>query len=177
VEITLRDILPGDAPTLAHILIAANEHAFRGRVPDQCLEFSEAESTANWQRALTQGLPEGDFMLVAQTPVGEVVGYAWGGAFDDATFQGELRQIMVLPTYQGQGIGSSLLCRVAERLLEQQIHNMRVEVLYVNPNRAFYERMGGVFLEEGLYDWDGVMLPRYVYGWEDTHALLAAKCR
>jgi GNAT superfamily N-acetyltransferase len=125
---------------------------------------------------LTQGLPEGDFMLVAQPPAGEVVGYAWGGLFNDAIYHGELRQIMVLPAYQGRGIGARLLCRVAERLLEQQIHNMRVEVLYVNPNRAFYERMGGVFIEEDLYDWDGVILPRYVYSWEDTHALLAAKC-
>ncbi len=36
------------APTaLAHILVQANELAFRGLIPDPLLEFSEAESAAN----------------------------------------------------------------------------------------------------------------------------------
>jgi hypothetical protein len=63
--ITLRPVTPDDANALAHVLITANETAFRGLVPDQCLTFTEAESAANWRRFLAgEGLPDGDFAVV-----------------------------------------------------------------------------------------------------------------
>lgn len=174
-DITLRDVRPDEAPKLAHVLITGNDHAFRGLVPDHLLEFSEAESAANWERTLAAGLPEGDFMIVAETTTGDFAGYAWGGAYDDPMYRGELRQIMILPEYQRHGIGRRLARHVAERLAEQGIHSMRVEVLYINPNRAFYERLGGEFVEEGVWDWDGVLLPKYVYGWADTRTLISTQ--
>lgn len=177
-EIVLRDVVPTDAHALAHVLITANEAAFRGRVPDQCLESSEIESAANWQHTLSEGLPADDFMLVAQTLDGEVIGYAWGGpSTQNAPSLGELRQLSVLPTYQRRGIGRRLVCAVARRLGEQGINSMMVEVLRVNPNRAFYERLGGVFVSEHPYDWDGVTLSMCVYRWIDTEALLIEQCR
>lgn len=39
-SITFRHVLPTDAAALAHILVTANDHAFRGLIPDQCLTFS-----------------------------------------------------------------------------------------------------------------------------------------
>jgi len=176
-ELILRDIVPSDVPSLAHILVAANEHAFRGLVPDQCLEFSEAESAANWQRFLSQGLPEGDFMILATLPTGEAIGYTWGGPnTKEPDFAGEIRQVSVLPAYQGQGIGRQLICRLAKRLIEQGLNSMRVEVLRVNPNRLFYERLGATFVTEQPYDWDGIILPMCIYGWADTHAFLMKYC-
>ncbi len=171
--IELRDVLPSDAPSLAHILIEANEHAFRGLVPDRCLEFTEAESTANWQRFFAEGLPASDFMIAAIVPTGEMIGYIWGGPnTKEPDFAAELRQISVLPAYQGQGIGRQLACQLAQRLLEQDLHSMRVEVLRVNPNRIFYERLGGTLFSEQPYDWDGFILPMRVYGWKDIRPLL-----
>ncbi|MEP6985223.1 MAG: GNAT family N-acetyltransferase, partial [Chloroflexota bacterium] len=106
----LCDVIPSDALCLAHIVVSANEHAFRGLVPDQCLEFSEAESSANWQRTLSKGLPSDDFMLVAETPTNECVGYVWAGPNPkDRVFQAELKQINVLPEYQQQGLGRRLI--------------------------------------------------------------------
>jgi ribosomal protein S18 acetylase RimI-like enzyme len=174
----IRDVVPEDAAALAHVLITANEAAFRGRVPDQCLEFTEAESAANWQRMLVQlGLPAGDFMIVAQTSTALVVGYAWGGPrTQDTVYSGELRQLYVLPAYQRRGIGRRLVCHVAGRLAEQGLHSLRVEVLQVNPNRVFYERLGGTFVSQHPYDWDGVILPMYVYGWADSRSFLADQC-
>jgi ribosomal protein S18 acetylase RimI-like enzyme len=176
---TLREVVASDADALAHVLIAANEHAFRGRVPDVCLKFSEAESSANWRRTLEEGLPVGDFIVVAATAAGKVVGFAWGGANMKGTlYAGELRQLAVLPAYQRQGIGRQLVCYVVQRLVETQlIYSMRVEVLHVNPNRAFYERLGGKFVSEHPYDWDGVSLTMDTYGWMDTSKLLADHCR
>lgn len=172
VEITLRDIVPGDAGALAHVLITAEQQTFRGLVPDPCLEFTEAESAANWQQFLTEGLPNGDFMIAAHTETGEVIGYTWGGPYDDPTYRGELHQIAVLPEYQGYGVGRRLVGEVARRLAEQHIHSMRVEVLHVNPNRAFYERLGAALVAEGVYDWDGFSLPNCIYGWTTIQALI-----
>lgn len=165
--ITLRDVVPSDADALAHVLITANDHAFRGRVPDVCLEFTEAESSANWRRFLEEGLPDNDFMVVALAATGTVVGYTWGGPnTKDALFGGELRQLAVLPAYQRQGVGRQLVCHMARRLAdEQDIHSMMVEVLHVNPNRQFYERLGGAYVSERAHDWDGVRLTMDMYGW------------
>lgn len=176
--ISLRDVVPDDADALAHVLIPSNNHAFQGRVPEVCLEFTEAESSANWKRMLDEGLPDGDFMVVAMT-AGMVVGYTWGGPnTKDMRYAGELRQIAVLPTYQGQGIGRQLVCYVAQRLAdEQDIHSMLVEVLHINPNRAFYERLGAQYVSERPYEWDGVPFVMDAYGWADTGALLADHCR
>src|SRR4051812_22158102 len=87
----LRDVQVGDAEALAHILITAGETAFRGRVPAQCLTFTEAESAANWRRTLAAGLPPGDVLVVAEPPGRMPIGYAWGGPHDDdPTYRGEL---------------------------------------------------------------------------------------
>jgi hypothetical protein len=49
---------------------------------------------------------------------------------------------------------------------------MRVEVLRVNPNRGFYERLGARYVAERDYDWDGVVLTMCLYGWADLRPLL-----
>lgn len=176
-DVALRDVVAGNAGALAHVLVTANEHAFRGRVPDQCLESTEAESAANWQRFLAQGLPSGDLMVVAHTPAGTVIGYTWASPHpEDTVYRGEIRQLSVLPTYQRRGIGRRLVCHLARRLAEQHIDSLRVEVLRVNPNRIFYERLGGIFVAEHPYDWDGVTLASCVYGWADTRSLLVGQC-
>lgn len=176
-DITLREAAPDDAEALARIIVTAYEHAFRGLVPDQCLAFTEAESAANWKRTLHDGLPDRDFMVVAQATDGIVAGYVWGGPHDDPLYRGEIRQIAVLPAHQSKGIGRQLVCYVAQRLAdEQNIHSLRVSVLRINPNRAFYERLGGLYVSEHPYNWEGETFPECVYGWADTRTGLMERC-
>ena len=175
-DIAIRDVVPLDALSLAHVLITANDHTFRGLVPDQCLEFSEAESAANWQKFFSQGLPADEFMLVAETLAQECVGYAWARPnTKDNDYHAELRQLMVLPDYQGQGIGRHLVRDAAQRLLTQGLQSLRVEVLCINPNRTFYERLGAQYQSEHAYNWDGVSLSMCVYGWHDIRTLLMSE--
>ena len=171
-DIIVRDVRVDDAEALARILIPANEVAFRGRIPDQCLTLTEARSAANWRRTLTEGLPPDDFLVVAEPPGDAPVGYAWGGPHDDPAYPGELRQLAVHPFAQRQGVGRLLVSHVAGRLAARGIHRMRVDVLRVNPNRPFYERLGARFLSEHDVEDDGVVLRSCVYGWNDTGLLL-----
>jgi GNAT superfamily N-acetyltransferase len=173
-NVQFREVTSRDAAALAHVLIVGIGTTFRGIVPSQCLTFTEAESAANWQRTLDKPLPDGEFIEVVEQE-GEVVAYAWGGpSRDDSIYRGELKQIIVLPSHWGHGIGRSLVQRVASRLAdEQQIRSLRVEVLRCNPNRAFYERLGAQYISERPHDWDGVVMPMCLYGWKDTSRLTA----
>jgi ribosomal protein S18 acetylase RimI-like enzyme len=172
-DVRLRDVGVGDAAALARILIAATDAAFRGLVPPRCLAFTEAESAANWRRLLRDGMPLGDVFLLADAPAGVPVGYAWGGPCeDDPVHGGELRQIQVWPAAQRRGIGRLLVREVAARLAARGIAGMRVDVLCINLNRAFYERLGARYLSERAFDWEGVVLPMCRYGWADLAPLL-----
>ena len=60
----------------------------------------------------------------------------------------------------------------AERLAEADMTSMLVWVLRDNqPARAFYERLGGVFLREKELGWPGTDAVEVAYGWADTAAL------
>jgi GNAT superfamily N-acetyltransferase len=172
-----RDVVPEDAVGMTRVGIQANEHAFRGRVPDVCLEFTEAESIANWQRFFREGgVPDEDFIIVAQTISGQIVASTWGGPYPgDENYHGEVRQLAVHPDFQRRGIGRRLVKLVAERLAQRGICSLRVDVLEVNPNRVFYERLGAVYVSQSPYDWDGVRLTSYTYGWADTADLIAGQ--
>jgi len=170
-DVHLRDVTLDDIESLAHINITANESAFRGLVPDECLIFTEAESAANWRRFLgEEGLSAGDFMVIAEAADGEAMGYVWGGEHEDGS--GVVRQLFVLPTHHRHGLGRRLVGHVAERLAERGIYRMTVEVAQVNPNRLFYECLGAMWLSEHPFEWDGVPMMMDVYQWEDTRLLL-----
>ena len=166
-----RPVFPSDAAALAHILVTANERAFRGIVPDQCLDFTEAQSAANWNRTLTAGLPPDDFFVLIERAGEPSIGYVWARPSDDARYRGELKHINILPAHQRQGIGRRLVRETAVHLAARGIDALWVETLRCNPNRPFYERLGAQYLGERPYDWDGVVLPACRYGWIDTRPL------
>jgi GNAT superfamily N-acetyltransferase len=170
-DILIRDAVPDDAEAIAAVMINGMRSAFQGVVPDHCLQWPD--SAANWKKALTEGFDAGEFLVVAQADDGTMVAYALGGLYhDDPVYRGELKQLNVLPAYQRQSIGGLLVRHVAGRLAEDGIHSMCVKVLRANPYRVFYERMGGQYVGEHPYDWDGVMMPECVYAWRDTQVLV-----
>jgi len=170
----IRDAICGDTPALADAVIEPILTAFRGRVPDQCLTWlTKDESRANWQKWFQRDRHNDQFLLIAELASHRVVGCALAGASPaDPQFHAELILLGVLPGCQGQGIGRQLVGAVAARLLQQGIRSMRVGVLSVNPYRHFYERLGGQYVCEQPYDWNGVMLTETIYGWTDITCLL-----
>jgi len=134
----IRAATPADAPALADTVMEPMITTFRGRVPDRCLSWlTKEESIANWRRWFQSDGSDGEFLLVAELMERSVVGCALGGPQpDDPRLHGELYLLGVLSAYQRHGIGRDLVRAVAAR-------SMRVCVLTINPNRSFYERLGG----------------------------------
>ena len=106
---TIRKVELSDADALGRILVGANNATFRGIVPEVCLEFTEAQSAANWKRSLSVQLDDDDLFFVAEEVGDSVIGYVWRGDAHDPTFAGELKQIMVHPVHQCRGIGRFML--------------------------------------------------------------------
>jgi ribosomal protein S18 acetylase RimI-like enzyme len=167
----LRGPVPEDAEAISGVMISAMRGAFQGLVPEHCLEWPN--SATDWKKTLTNGFEAGGFLDVAQDENGLVVGYVMSGPTqNNDLYHGEIIHLHVLPAYQGQGIGSLLMRHAASRLAAQGIHSLCVKVMRINPNRSFYERLGGEFVSERPYDWDGAILPECVYGWAETKELL-----
>jgi ribosomal protein S18 acetylase RimI-like enzyme len=170
-KILVREAIPEDAEAIAEVMITAMRSAFQGIVPEHCLEWPD--SAAKWKKTLANGFEAGVFLDMALAENGLVVGYVMSGPTQsDDLYRGEVLQLSVLPDYQRQGIGSLLMRHAASRLATQGIHSLCVKVMQINPNRIFYERLGGQYVSEHPYDWDGVIFSECVYGWADTRELV-----
>jgi ribosomal protein S18 acetylase RimI-like enzyme len=145
-------------------------------VPDNYLDGMTVEDHGGrWARLLAQGDNLALTFIVEEA--GRVVGFAMGGPEREGEprFQGELYAIYLLQEAQRRGYGRALAEAVAGALVRRGLTSMLVWVLRDNlAARAFYERMGGVFLREHQLDFGAGFSVREVsYGWEDVRGGLA----
>lgn len=179
-----------DAPAMARVIVDTfmfvNQD--QGLMSEEALQKRREEwtyevSTRNWEdglREIAEGAKPRSCIYVAVDNldgVDEVVGLADGCPSKSAENIGEIGEIDVLyvrTSHQGQGIGRSLVQAVATHLAQIGMTGLHIAALEASaPARRFYEALGGrvIGTREG-YD-DGVMYPLVVYGWEDTHDLIA----
>jgi GNAT superfamily N-acetyltransferase len=181
-EIEIRHAHIDDCPALGRIIVSATQEAFRGRVPDSCLNWlTPEESAANWAKNFTsaQSLEPGDYLFVAEAKK-EVIGLAMVGEItpeydyeplDVSRYSHELLSLQVAPAWQRQGVGRRLLSRIAEELDREKAAHLLVRVLVDNPNLVFYERVGAIRIGKRPYDWEGYETEEIVLGWEDISTL------
>jgi len=140
----VRRATPDDASTLASLLAASWQAAYRGIVPDAYMDGVDA---TRWFQRLKDSLSEGSEEMHVAEIAGATVGLVAFGPCRDPDVHhemtGEIRRIYVLPDYWRRGIGRTL-CRYAEEALRRG--GFRTCVLWVLVGnvrgRRFYEALG-----------------------------------
>jgi len=165
---TIRAATPEDATGIARVQVMTWRDAYKGIIAEEALaNMSVERSTGNWLRGLSR--PETISYVAVVDEV--VVGFASGGIQRDETlpeYDGELYALYVLPDQQGKGIGRKLVETFAAALKEADYKGMLIWVLKDNaPGRAFYERIGGVYVCEKSLLIGEQKLQEVAYGWND----------
>ena len=167
-----------DCSSLAQVLISANERAFRGRVPDTCLDHLTLEESArNWAKNFA---PDGNFYgdehLLVATQGKQVIGFIMSGTLSAKekadlptleSFSREFRVLSVAPAWHRKGVGRLLVSNLAKLLLAEKATKLFVRCLEDNPYCIFYERLGAVKFGTSPYNWEGYQTTMGLYGWAD----------
>jgi GNAT superfamily N-acetyltransferase len=134
--------------------------------------MSIAEEAIRWQRMLDRPRAWGGAITFVADQQGSVVGY--GSCSEQRNellrgrgFTGEVSELYVLRSAQGQGAGSGLMKAMASALLERGHSALSLWVLEQNmPARRFYERLGGVPIGRKPN-----RVPEIAYAWTDLSRL------
>lgn len=155
------------AEGIARVSVDTWRIVYPGLVPDsvlQSLNYGRVET----RRRQWMGQPQTEHWVCAEVLTGEVVAFANGGPCRNGSFGGigEIYELYVQNGFQGLGLGRRLFDVVRSALARNGMSSLLIWVLSTNPNRAFYEHIGGRFvgrkavrvgealLEEDGYRWD-----------------------
>lgn len=173
--IAVREARIEDAAAIARVHIDSWRTTYAGIVPDDYLAGMSYQSrTSFWDNVLRLAGERQQFIYVAETGEGEIVGFTSGGPDRESNppFQAELYTIYLLEHYQGQGLGRRLFYALVERLARAGLTSMLLWVFAVNPARRFYEALGGKLVKSSPFEIGGVTIEEVAYGWEDIRVLL-----
>lgn len=173
--LAIRNAVPEDADAIALLMISAIRTAFRGRVPDHCLDWiTPEESAANWRKSIVDAAAAQDASFrVAFSERHDLVGYVYAGRQGALESPVEIYGLSVRPNEQRSGIGRALLRQCLHDLRAAGVRCVLVRCITLNPSCAFWERMGTRKLGEEPYVWSGVPLRSALYVWDDIGGVLA----
>jgi GNAT superfamily N-acetyltransferase len=154
-----------DAAAIAHVNVSSWRSSFIGMLPDEFLaSLSEANYTERWKRVIVEGSSK---VYLAEDETG-VVGFASGGRerAGEQGYKGELYAIYVVDAAKRRGFGRELVRAMVGGLRELALGDMIVWVLRDNsPARAFYERLGGVYVRSQPTTIGRATVEEVSYGW------------
>jgi GNAT superfamily N-acetyltransferase len=161
----IRAAAPTDADAIARVHVSSWRSTYSGLLPDDFLaSLSDTNYAERWKRVIAEGSSR---VYVAEN-AGEIVGFASGGRerAGETGYEGELYAIYVLDSAQRHGFGRELVRSTVAGLRELGLGDMIIWVLGGNsPARAFYERLGGVYVRTQPITIGPVTLEEVSYGW------------
>ena len=170
-----------DAEAIARVHVAAWAETYGDLLPPEALARRTVEGrTEFWSRVLAGDPPDPRTEVAVLLSDGAVVGFAsWGDQRDDALrdrgFGGEITAIYLLRAAQGRGHGRALMAQAARGLLARGHRGAGLWVVRDNPRAcAFYERLGGAPVLEGMDDLADIPVAVVAYAWTDLSPLLRA---
>lgn len=168
----IRYARPGDGHGIERVHVETWRTTYRGIVPDAYLAGLNVEPRAvEWDRNLSE---TGQRIVFVAEDIGEIVGFAMCGPelSGSTNFDGELYALYLLQAYQRKGTGAQMVRAVARELHGRKFRSLLVWALAANPNRGFYERLGGKLVMQKEIDIGGKLLFEVGYGWRDITSLL-----
>lgn len=169
--IVIRQARSSDTSAIARIHIDMWRVAYADLLDVEFLRnLSYSRSRMQWEAMLER---HSGILLVAESSEDGVVGFAAGGAERTHAFDvdGELTALYVLSSHHGQGIGRSLVQRMAKELGENGRSGMLVWVLQGNPACGFYEAMGGELTGTQQLELGNQSVTEQAYIWHDLSLL------
>ena len=181
--IGVRRARPVDAAAIGAVHVAAWRNAYAGLLPDGYLAGLSAERHAvGYDAAIRRGT--GVFVAVASGSdlsgsarsgaASDVVGFATVGRARAPLADGEVETLYVLDDWRDRGIGRRLMRAGASYLLAEGCRTAFLWVLRDNPNRWFYERLGGRMVAQSVTRVASTDLRQVAYAWDPIERLLAA---
>ncbi|MFT4183789.1 MAG: GNAT family N-acetyltransferase [Rhizobium sp.] len=170
--IGIREAVVEDLPDIARVVVDCWRSTFADLLPTEFLEGMSADHQERRHRRYFGRA--GVTYHVACGDNDRVVGFANGGPSRDTGFphEGELYALYLLAAYQRRGIGTSLFSRVAVNLEGAGCKGMLTFALAANPNRVFYERLGGRQATAEPITLGGMEVAQMAYLWDDVSALM-----
>lgn len=167
--IRIRDGSEADVDGIARVHVQGWRESYAEFLtPEALAGLSVEERAALWRGILAKPEPQAR-LLVAETPEGEIVGFARGGPVGPKGegllgTETEIYALYILDRVKRQGIGRRLLTGVFDHLSAQGFRSAGLWVLKENaPARRFYEALGGDAGPEQSFDVRGQQVTEVAY--------------
>ena len=143
-------------------------------IPYQQARDKVEERIAQWREFLSHdALGRNRFLLVAEDDA-RLVGFVAGGPprREVPGFESQLWSIYVLASHRARGLGRALFVACTRRLREAGFRSMALFTPVRNAEaRLFYERLGGVVVQESRRMVGTVEMHSVAYGWRELGSL------
>ena len=162
-EIRVRKAKPSDARALAAVFRESWLTAYRGIIPHIELQSTVLRRGQDWWLSTIRS---GEHVLVLEVS-GTIAGYATcGAARGRRRPQGEIYELYLAPTYQGQGLGEHLFEACRYTLDSRRFNGLIVWSLAENtPAIDFYWRRGGRPVAKSVDRFGAQKLPKIAFAW------------
>lgn len=177
-DVTLRRASQEDAAALGALHVASWHETYTGILPAEMLAGLSVDArTAMWSKVLGSPNEFGCAAVFVAENTGRFIGFGSCGQQRDDTltnkgFSGEFSAIYVLRSHQGRGIGRSIFAAMSNELSAVGHAAACLWVLRQNaPARTFYEKLGGIIVDEKIDERPDATLIEDAYGWRDLSSL------
>jgi len=167
VEVHIRPAREADVLDIAQIYVDAWRTAYAGFVPADYLNAMDYDEEA---RGVLDFAFDSGKSVTLQVAVADrrVVGYISAGPNTDkpTNYEAEIYELFILKEYQGLGIGKKLMLKAAQWIDAEGFSSVLVWCWEQNPNRVFYEKLGGRLIHSAMQTVGKASLNAIVFGWE-----------
>lgn len=166
-DIDIRPATRHDVEGIARVSVDTWRTTYDGQVPQEVLaRLRYGGVEARHSRFL--GEPHTQHFVAVEPLTREVVGFINGGPSRQPRlgFEGEIFELYVQRGFQGRGLGRGLFETAQTALQDGGSRRLLVWVLSSNPNRQFYERLGGRMVARQPVRMGRASLQEVAYGWD-----------